>query len=103
MSHITLKQKALKFELCDDLLVHSILISLPTQSNQFKVSFNYQKEKQTLNDLILYCVHEEERQKQNRTKSAYLASTSTDKFKKRKNSEAIAGLAQNKQQKLDKD
>ena len=44
MSHITLKLKALKLELSEDLLVHLVLISLPTQYSQFKVSYNYQKE-----------------------------------------------------------
>ena len=57
MSNIALKLKALKVELSDDLLVHLVLLSLPTQFSQFKkVSYNYQKEKWTLNELISYCV-----------------------------------------------
>ncbi|KAL6329562.1 hypothetical protein AAG906_022139 [Vitis piasezkii] len=46
------KGNALKLELSDDLLVHLVLISLPAQFNQFKVSYNCQKDKWTLNELI---------------------------------------------------
>ena len=45
MSHTASKLKALKLEFSDDMLVHLVLLSLPTQYNQFKVSYNYQKEK----------------------------------------------------------
>ena len=101
MSHIASKLKALKLELSEDLLVHLVLISLPNQFSQFKVSYNCQKEKWTLNELISYCVQEEERLKQEKTESAHLASTSKDngkdkKGKKRKN-EAAKGPAQKKQ------
>ena len=40
MSNISSKLKALKLELSDDLLVHLVLLSLPAQLNQFKVSHN---------------------------------------------------------------
>ena len=43
MSHIASKLKTLKLELSDDLLVHLVLISLPAQFGQFKVSYNCQK------------------------------------------------------------
>jgi len=56
MSHIASKLKALKFKLSEDLLVHLLLISLPVHFSQFKVSYNCQKEKWTLNELISYCV-----------------------------------------------
>ncbi|XXG86494.1 hypothetical protein AAC387_Pa11g1379 [Persea americana] len=98
MSFIASKLKALKLELSDDLLVHLVLISLPALHSQFKVSYNCQKEKWTLNKLISYCVQEEERLKQDKTESAHLASTSKDKGKKRKNNEAAKGPAQKKQQ-----
>lgn len=75
MSYLASKLKALKLDLSDDMLVHLILISLPTQFSQFKFSYNCQKEKWTLNELISFCVQEEERLKQDRTDSAYLAST----------------------------
>ena len=55
MSHIASKLKALKLELSEDLLVHLVLISLPTQYSQFKVSYNYQKETWSLNELISLC------------------------------------------------
>ena len=56
MSNIASKLKALKLELSDDVLVHLVLLSLPAQFSQFKVSYNCQKEKWTLNELISYCV-----------------------------------------------
>ena len=62
--------------------MHLVLISLPAHYSQFKVSYDCQKEKWTLNELISYCVQEEERLKQDRTESAQLASTSKDKGKK---------------------
>ena len=37
--------RALKLELSNDILVHLVLISLPTQFNPFKISYNTQKEK----------------------------------------------------------
>ena len=92
MSHIASNLKALKLELSDDLLMHLVLISLPAQ---FKVSYNCQRDKWTLNELISYCVQEEERLKQERTESAHLASTSKDKLKKRKNKKAAFGSIQN--------
>ena len=44
MSHLASKLKALKLELSEDLLAHLVLISLPTQFSQFKVSYNYFKD-----------------------------------------------------------
>ncbi|KAL5755315.1 hypothetical protein ACOSP7_023535 [Xanthoceras sorbifolium] len=84
MSHIASKLKTLKLELSDDFLVHLVLISLPAQFSQFKVSYNCQRDKWTLNELISYCVQEEDRLKQEKTESAHLANTSKDKGKKRK-------------------
>ncbi|XP_052198292.1 uncharacterized protein LOC127805579 [Diospyros lotus] len=69
MSHLASKLKALKLELSEELLVHLVLISLPTQFNQFK-----------------------EILKQDKTESAYLASTSKDKVRKRKKDMEAAGL-----------
>ena len=63
MSHVASKLKALKLELFDDLLMYLVLISLPVQYSQFKVSYNYQKEKWTFNELISYYVQEEKRLK----------------------------------------
>lgn len=78
MSHIVSKLKGLKLELSDDLLVHLVSISLHAQFSQFKVSYNCQKDKWSLNELILYCVQEEERLKQEITESTHLTSTSKE-------------------------
>ena len=83
MSHLASKLKALKLELSEDLLVHLVLISLPTQFNQFKVSYNCQKESWSLNELIAHCVNEEDRLKKDKAESAHLAFT--PKGNKRKN------------------
>ena len=100
MSHLASKLKTLKLELFEDLLVHLVLISLPAQFSQFKVSYNCQKDKWSLNELISHCVQEEERLKQEKIESAHFASTSKDKNKKRKkDKEAASGPAQKKQQK----
>ena len=100
MSNIALKLKALKLELSDDLLVYLVLLSLPVQFNQFEVSYNCQKEKWTLNELISYCVQEEERLKQEKTESTHLVSTSKDKNKKRNKDKKVAsGLTQKRRHK----
>ena len=83
MSNLTGKLKALKLELSEDLLVHLVLISLPAQFSQFKVSYNTQKNKWTLNELISHCVQEEERIQRDKTESAHLASTSHNNKRKR--------------------
>ena len=54
MSHIVVELKELKLELFENLLVHLVLISLLVQYSQFKVSYNCQKEKWTLNGIIYY-------------------------------------------------
>ena len=64
MSHLTSKLRAQKLAISEDLLVHLVLIFLPTQFSQFKVSYNYQKETWSLNELISHCMQEEERLKQ---------------------------------------
>ncbi|KAL4282801.1 hypothetical protein GQ457_16G019510 [Hibiscus cannabinus] len=94
MFHTALKLKALKIELSEDLIVLMVLLSLPPQFSQFKISYNCQKEKWTLNELVSHCVQEEERLKREKSESAHLASTSKDKGKKRKyQNEAAKGPA----------
>ena len=61
MFHIVSKIKTLKIHLSKDALVHLGFDSLLVQFNQFKVGYNYQKEKWSLNELISFCVQEEER------------------------------------------
>ena len=58
MSHLASKLRAHTLDLSEDLLVHLVLISLPTQFSQFKVSYNCQKETWSLNELISHCVQE---------------------------------------------
>nr|KYP40960.1 hypothetical protein KK1_037675 [Cajanus cajan] len=101
MSHIASKLKALKLELSEDLLVHLVQISLPTQFGQFKVSYNFQKETWPLNELISHCVQEEERLKLDKTESAHIAFTSKYKGKglKRKKDKEVAVTATQRKQK----
>ncbi|XP_011091738.1 uncharacterized protein LOC105172097 [Sesamum indicum] len=49
MSHLASKLRAPKLDLSEDLLVHLVLISLPTQFSQFKVIYNCQRETLSLN------------------------------------------------------
>ncbi|XP_073016185.1 uncharacterized protein [Primulina eburnea] len=74
MSNLVTRLKAFKLELSEDIVVHLVLISLSAQFNPFKISYNTQKEKWTLNELIAQCVQEEERLKQDMIESAHLAS-----------------------------
>ena len=94
MSHLASKLKILDLEISNDLLVHLVLISLPAQFSQFKISYNCQNEKLTLNELISHCVQKEKRPRQEKTGSAYLASTFKDKKRKRKTNEAAKGPIQ---------
>ena len=89
MSHLASKLRAYKLDLYEDLLVHLVLISLPTQFSQFKVSYNCQKETWSLNELISHCVQEEERLKQEKIESTHLTGTSKDKGKKRKKDKEV--------------
>ena len=100
MSHLASKLRAHKLDIFEDLLVHLVLITLPTQFSQFKVSYNCQKETWSLNGLISHCVQEEERLKQEKIESAHLTGTSKDKGKKRKkDKEAVEVPYQKKQHK----
>ena len=56
MSNLASKLKALKIELGEELLVHLVLISLTVHFGQFKVSYNTQKDKWSINELISHCV-----------------------------------------------
>ena len=87
MSNIASKLRTLKLELSEELLIYLVLISLPSQFSQFKISYNCQEEKWSLNELILYCVREEERPKQERTESVHVVSTSEDKGKRKRTEE----------------
>ncbi|CAM8954762.1 unnamed protein product [Rhodiola kirilowii] len=45
MSQLASKLKALKLELSENLLVHFVLISLPSEYSQFRIFYNCQREK----------------------------------------------------------
>ena len=99
MSNIAEKLKALKLQLSNDFLVCLVLISLPAQFNQFIVSYNTQKDKWTLNELISYCVYEDERIKKDKIESAHLALNSQKKKRKRvkdTNKDTIEGISKQK-------
>ncbi|RVW75186.1 Retrovirus-related Pol polyprotein from transposon TNT 1-94 [Vitis vinifera] len=112
MSNLVTRLKALKLELSEDILVDLVLvlvlvlISLPTQFSPFKISYNTQKEKWTLNELIAQCVQEEERLKQEKIESAHLASTSqgfgANKKRKRDNKEKQTAVSETSKQKVQK-
>ena len=99
MSNIAAKLRELNLNLHDDVLVCMVLVSLPAQFSQFKVSYNTQKEKWTLNELISYYVQEEERIKREKAESANLANTSQEKKKRKKGKEVAEGKPQQKKQK----
>ncbi|RDY14604.1 hypothetical protein CR513_00311, partial [Mucuna pruriens] len=82
VSNLTAKLKSLKLELDEDLIVHLVLISLPTHFGKFKMNYNPQKDKWSLNELISHCVQEEERVQRDKTESAHFALTSQNKKKK---------------------
>ena len=90
MSHLASKLKALGLDLSDDMVMHLVLISLFAQFNQFKVSYNCQREKQNLNELISFCVQEDERLKQEKTEYSHVVSTYKDTGKRKKKCEATA-------------
>ena len=100
MSHLASKLRALKLDLQEDLLVHLVLISLPAQFSQFKVSYNCQKETWSLNELISHCIRENERLKQDKIESAHLALTPKNRNKdnKRKRDKEVANIVSQKTQ-----
>ncbi|RDY04245.1 hypothetical protein CR513_12068, partial [Mucuna pruriens] len=67
VSNLVAKLKSLELELDEDLIVHMVLISLPAHFGQFKVSYNTQKNKWSLNELISHYMQEEERLQRDKT------------------------------------
>ncbi|RDX77286.1 hypothetical protein CR513_42619, partial [Mucuna pruriens] len=63
------RRQSLKLEFDEDLIVYLILISLLAHFGQFKVSYNTQKDKWSLNELIPHYVQEEERLLRDKTES----------------------------------
>ena len=90
MSHIASKLKDLKFDVSDDMLMYMILNSLPEKFGQFVMSYNCQKDKWTVNELISYCVQEEERLRKVSLEIANVATGSQNKgTKKHKEKAAV--------------
>ena len=56
ISHTVSKLKTLKTQLSEDVLVHLVLNSLSAHFNQFKISYNYENKKWSLNELISFCL-----------------------------------------------
>ena len=67
MSHMVSKPNAIHLELPDEVVMYFALMSLPLQFSYFEVSYNYQKEKWIVNELISHLVQEEERIWQKKT------------------------------------
>ena len=111
VSNLVTRLKTLKLELSEEILVHLVLIFLPTQFSLFKISYNTQKEKWALNELIAQYVQEEERLNQEKLENAHLASTSQrfgtskkiKRNKKRKQTAFSRTSKQKVQQKQDKE
>ena len=106
MSNLVTRLKALKLKLSKDILMHLVLISLPTQFSPFKINYNTQKEKWTLNELIAQCVQEDKRLKQEKIESAHLDSISqgfgTSKKRKRDNKGKKTSFSRTSKQKVQK-
>ena len=73
MSNLVTRLRALKLELSDDILVQLVLISLIAQFSPFKISYNTQKEKWTLNELIAQWVQEEKKIKTRKSRKCSLS------------------------------
>ena len=105
MSNHAARLKALKLEMPEGIVVQLALNSFPIQYDTLKVSYNTQKEKWSLHELLAQCVQEEERLKRGKIESAHLASTSYDSGnKKRKRTTkgkepAVAGASGHQEQK----
>lgn len=66
------KLSALEIPIPNPFLINSALESLPEAYSQLKVSYNTQKDKWTVDELIAYCVQEEARLKREKEKSVYV-------------------------------
>ena len=56
MSNLAARLKALKLEMPEGIVVRLALNSLPVQYDTLKVSYNTQKEKWSLHELLAQCV-----------------------------------------------
>ncbi|XP_028108052.1 uncharacterized protein LOC114306929 [Camellia sinensis] len=73
MRDIAAHLKSLEIEISESFLVNFILNSLLVEYGAFQISYNTQKEKWSINELLTMCVQEEERLKHGKVESAHLA------------------------------
>lgn len=66
MRYLTGKSNDFKITITNSFLVYFILQLLPTKYDLFKVSYNAHKDKWSINELMINCVQEEERQASNK-------------------------------------
>ncbi|XP_059316304.1 uncharacterized protein LOC132067172 [Lycium ferocissimum] len=66
--------KSMDMTISESFLVQFVLNSLPSQFGPFKISYNTNKEKWTMDELIVMCVQEEERLKREGLLSVHLVS-----------------------------
>ncbi|VFQ77687.1 unnamed protein product [Cuscuta campestris] len=81
MNDMARKLKGLDMEISEGFLVHFIMTSLPASFEAFKVNYNTQKFKWSMNELIAMCVQEEERLKLDKPDVAYLMTANPKKRK----------------------
>ena len=85
MNDMANKLKGLDMEISDGFLVHFIMTSLPSAYEAFKINYNTQKDKWTMQELIAMCVQEEERMKLEKPDVAYLITAASNKRKRQSN------------------
>ncbi|KAL0374275.1 UNVERIFIED_CONTAM: Retrovirus-related Pol polyprotein from transposon TNT 1-94, partial [Sesamum radiatum] len=81
MRDIAAQLKPLEVDISEPFLVHLILNSLPKEYGPFKITYNAQKEKWSVNELLTMCVQEEERLKNENIEVANLMTQNKGKGK----------------------
>ncbi|KAL0297691.1 UNVERIFIED_CONTAM: Retrovirus-related Pol polyprotein from transposon TNT 1-94 [Sesamum radiatum] len=84
MRDIAAQLKPLEVDISEPFLVHLILNSLPKEYGPFKITYNAQKEKWSVNELLTMCVQEEERLKNENIEVANLVTQNKGKGKRSK-------------------
>ncbi|KAL0405197.1 UNVERIFIED_CONTAM: hypothetical protein Slati_3833600 [Sesamum latifolium] len=84
MRDIAAQLKPLEVDISESFMVHLILNSLPKEYGPFKITYNAQKEKWSVNKLLTICVQEEERLKNENIEVANLVTQNKGKGKKGK-------------------
>ena len=59
MTDMAAKLKSMKIEFSDGFFIHFTMTYLPLDFSPFKINYNTQKEKWTMNDLIVMYIQEE--------------------------------------------